>query len=276
MNAPELSTITPLSGFRWPPMGHTPPVELEERTCNVAGRDVRYQTVGAGPPLLLVHGLAGSWRWWRPVAGQLATRHRLYLVDLPGFGSARGQPFVFRDAPSFLRTLVERLGLEQPHLVGHSLGGAVCARAAALWPESVGRLVLAAPACVLEGRHIGHFALPLMNAARQMRPSFLSVVAADSLRAGVLTLYSAAAQILADNARGDELARIATPTLLVWGDRDPLIPLRLARQYEQTLTEARLVVLPGAGHVPMTDRPAQFAHAVLEFLNGLDQARAAA
>jgi len=276
MGAPELSVITPFSGLRRPSTAPTPPVELEEHACNVGGTVVRYQTVGTGPPVLLVHGLAGSWRWWRPVAGQLGTRHRLYLVDLPGFGSARGQPFVFRDAPSFLRTLIEQLGLERPHLVGHSLGGAVCARAAALWPQSIGRLVLAAPACVLERRHLAHYALPLAHAARHMRPSFLSVVAADSLRAGVVTLYRAAAQILAEDARGDELANIATPTLLVWGDRDPLIPLRLARQYEQTLAEARLVVIPGSGHVPMTDRPAQFAQAVLEFLNGVDQARAAA
>jgi pimeloyl-ACP methyl ester carboxylesterase len=249
-------------------MRHTHHVELEERSCNVGGRAVRYHTVGTGPPALLVHGLAGSWRWWRPVAEPLASRHRLYLVDLPGFGSARGQQFVLRDTPTFLRALIEQLGLERPHLVGHSLGGAICARAAALWPDSIGRLVLAAPACVLERRRLENYALPLLAAARQLRPSFLHTVATDSLRAGVVTLYRAATQILADDALRDELAAIVVPTLLLWGDRDPLIPLRLAQQYELALAQSRLVVLAGAGHVPMNDRPAQFAQAVLEFLAG--------
>jgi pimeloyl-ACP methyl ester carboxylesterase len=241
-------------------------VELEEHTCDVGGTAVRYRTAGAGRAVLLVHGLAGSWRWWRPVAEPLAACHRLCVVDLPGFGSAHRQRFVLGDAPTFLRALIEQLGLERPHLVGYSLGAAVCARTAALWPERVGRLVLAAPAGLLERRHVGQYALPLLSSASHLRPAFLRVVAADALRAGVVTLYRAATQLLGDDALRDELAGIAAPTLLVWGDRDPLVPLRLARDYERALPQARLVVLRGAGHVPMADRPAEFARAVRGFL----------
>jgi pimeloyl-ACP methyl ester carboxylesterase len=245
-----------------------PTVELEERTCDVGGTPVRYRTAGTGRPVLLVHGLAGSWRWWRPVAEPLAARHRLCVVDLPGFGSARGQRFVLGDAPTFLRALIEQLELERPHLVGYSLGGAVCARAAALWPDAVGGLVLVAPAGLLQRRRVHQHALPLLAAASHIRPSFVRVVAADSLRAGVVTLYRAATQLLGDDALRDDVARITAPTLLVWGERDRLVPLRLAREYERALPHARLVVLPGAGHVPMADRPAEFAEAVLGFLDG--------
>ena len=160
------------------------------------------------------------------------------------------------------------MGLERPHLVGHSLGGAVCARVAALWPEEIGRLVLAAPAGLLERRRPEAYALPLAAALRHMRPAFLRVVLRDSLRAGLLTLHRAARQLLGDDALRDELASIAAPTLLLWGERDPLVPLRLADEYERSIPDARVVVLAGAGHVAMADRPAEFAHALLDFVCG--------
>jgi pimeloyl-ACP methyl ester carboxylesterase len=239
---------------------------LEQRTCDIGGASVRYRVAGSGPATVLVHGLAGSWRWWEPVVAPLASSLRIYLVDLPGFGSAREQTFVLGDAPSYLRALIAEIGLERPHLVGHSLGGAVCARVAALWPQAVGRLVLAAPAGLLERRHPARYALPLAAAARHMRPALLRVLLTDSLRAGLLTLYRAGTQLLGDDALRDELASITAPTLLVWGERDPLVPLRLADEYERVIPDARLVVLPGAGHVAMADRPAEFAGALLDFV----------
>jgi pimeloyl-ACP methyl ester carboxylesterase len=241
---------------------------LEERTCNIDGSSVRYRVAGSGPATVLVHGLAGSWRWWEPVVAPLASRLRIYLVDLPGFGSARGQAFVLGDAPSYLRAALAAMGLERPHLVGHSLGGAVCARLAALWPQSVDRLVLAAPAGLLERRRVAQYALPLAAALRHARPAFLRVLLADTLRAGLLTLYRAGTQLLGDDALLDELSSITAPTMLVWGERDPLVPLRIADEYGRALPDARLVVLAGAGHVAMADRPAEFADALLDFVCG--------
>jgi pimeloyl-ACP methyl ester carboxylesterase len=139
---------------------------------------------------------------------------------------------------------------------------------AALWPQTVDRLVLAAPAGLLERRHPAQYALPLAAALRHARPGFLRVVLADSLRAGVLTLYHAATRLLGEDALRDELASIRAPTLLIWGDRDPLVPLRLAREYERAVPHARLVVFPGVGHIAMAERPTEFAHAILDFIAG--------
>jgi pimeloyl-ACP methyl ester carboxylesterase len=213
-----------------------------------------------------VHGLAGSTRWWEPVEPLLADRLRIHLVDLPGFGSARGRPFVLGDAPSFLRTLVEQLGLERPHLVGHSLGGAVCARYAALWPDAVGRLVLVAPAGLLERRHVAQYVMPLGASLRHLRPLFLSVVVRDSLRAGALTLYRATRQVLADDGLARELASIRSPTLLLWGERDALVPASLAARYVAVLPDVQVQLVSGAGHVLMSERPEEFSRAVREFL----------
>ena len=230
--------------------------------------DVRYRVAGTGPPTVLVHGLAGSWRWWEPVIEQLASSLRVYLFDLPGFGSARGQSFVLGDAPSYVRSLMAQIELERANLVGYSLGGAVCARVAALWPQTVDRLVLAAPAGLLDRRHPAHYALPLAAAVRHARPAFLRIVLADSLRAGVLTLYHAATQLLGEDALRDELASINAPTLLIWGNKDPLVPFRLAREYERAIPHAKLVVFDGVGHIAMAERPNEFADAILDFIAG--------
>jgi pimeloyl-ACP methyl ester carboxylesterase len=242
-------------------------VVLEERVCEVGSTRIRYRVVGNGPAVVLVHGLAGSWRWWQPVVAHLATRFRVYLIDLPGFGTARRQTFVLADAPSYLLELIEAFGLERANLVGHSAGGAVCARVAVLWPEAVDRLVLAAPAGLLERRRIRQNLLPLARSLRQARPRFLPVVLGDTLRAGLVTLYRSSGQLLDDGTLRGQLSSIKAPTLLIWGERDHLVPAALAAGYEQTIPEARLVLLEHAGHMPMLERPEQFSRAVLQFLS---------
>ena len=227
---------------------------LEERQCHVGGIPVRYRVAGVGPPIVFVHGLAGSWRWWESIVEPLAPRLRIFLVDLPGFGSARAGTFALAQAPSYIRALIAELGLERPHLVGHSLGGAVCARVAALWPDAVDRLVLVAPAGLLERRHPSQYALPIAMALRHAQPRFLRILIVDSLRAGLLSVYRAGKELLGDDALVAALASITAPTLLVWGERDSLVPLRLARAYQRALPKARLVVFQDVGHIPMVER----------------------
>jgi pimeloyl-ACP methyl ester carboxylesterase len=239
---------------------------LEERACDIGGVTVHYRVAGSGHPVVLVHGLGGSWRWWEPVVKPLAGRMRIYLVDLPGFGSARGRPFVLGDAPSYIHALLGEVGLERVDLIGHSLGGIVCARVAASWPETVERLVLVAPAGLLDRQRPTQYALPLAAALRHARPRFLRVAAGDSLHAGLLAVYRAGKQLLGDDALRGELSSIQAPTLLVWGERDPIVRPRLAVEYVRAIPAAELVMLAGAGHVPMSDQPNDFVAAVVEFL----------
>jgi pimeloyl-ACP methyl ester carboxylesterase len=234
--------------------------------CEIGGVAVRYRVAGSGHPAVLVHGLGGSWRWWKPVVEPLAERMRIYLVDLPGFGSARGRPFVLGDAHAYMRALLEEVGLERVSLIGHSLGGVVCARLAALWPDLVESLVLVAPAGLLDRQRPSQYALPIAAALRHARPRFLMVAGGDSLRAGPLMVYRAGRQLLGDDALRGQLSSIQAPTLLVWGERDPMVLPQLAGEYQRAITGAELVILAGAGHVPMSEQPHDFAAAVLDFL----------
>jgi pimeloyl-ACP methyl ester carboxylesterase len=160
---------------------------------------------------------------------------------------------------------MNELGIHRAHLVGHSLGGAVVARLAARWPEKVDRLVLAAPAGPFERRRIVAYALPLLATARHAKPRFLRLLVTDAARAGATTLLRAGRELVGDDTLAHDLHAIRAPTLLVWGDHDPLVPVERAEEYRQAIPDARLVVVRGAGHVAMSDRPAEFAQTVLDF-----------
>ncbi len=243
--------------------------ELVEREIAVEGVPVRYRTGGTGPPVVLVHGLSGSARWWRPVLPALTSRHAVHLVDLPGFGRFRagGPRFALARACSWLDAWIEAAGLERPTLVGHSMGAAIALRLAGERGERVGRLVLVAPAGLPTGRSLLGHALPLAAALRRSRPRFLALLARDALRAGPRTLAGATRDVLAEDVR-EELGAVAVPTLVVVGERDTLTPRAAVELVRAGVASSRLVVLAGAGHVPMFDRPEELAEAVLTFLDG--------
>lgn len=243
---------------------------MELRHVELAGAEVGWHCAGAGPPLVLVHGLAGSWRWWRPVLPALARRFETHLVDLPRFGAVAGaRP---GDAADWLVRWLDAVGLVRPALVGHSLGGLLAAQVAARHPELPRRLVLTGPAGVPTGRSGLRETLVLASCAWTVSPRFLPVLAADVLRWGPPALLRGGLYALATDLRAD-LARIEAPTLLVWGERDRLVPARLGPVWRDAIPAARLAVIPGAAHVPMVERPSAFARAVLDFLEEAEDER---
>jgi pimeloyl-ACP methyl ester carboxylesterase len=129
---------------------------LARHRVRVRGREIPYWTTGAGPPLVLLHGLGGSSRCWTPSLGGLATTHRLFLVDWPGFGSLwrLHREFLLDEASSWLADWIEAVALARIRVVGHSMGGYVAARFAARYPDLVERLVLVAPAGIPSGRSL--------------------------------------------------------------------------------------------------------------------------
>ena len=155
-------------------------LSLAEREVAVAGARVRYRTAGAGDPVVLVHGLAGSTRWWTPVLPALAARRAVYLVDLPGFGAMRGGlRGGLAGAAAWLGAWMDAVGLERPALVGHSMGAAIALRVAAGRAEQLDRLVLVTPAGLPTGRSLFGYAVPLATALRHSTPRFLAVLASS-------------------------------------------------------------------------------------------------
>ena len=246
-----------------------PGAEVFGREVVVEGRRIRYEVAGEGEPVVLVHGLSGSTRWWDRTVPALVARYRVYLVDLPGFGSMSGAEggFVLSEAAGWLSSWMEAVGLEETHLVGHSMGGYISILLAARRPEKLRRLVLVAPAGVPTGRSMPGYLIPLLQAGRYMAPDFLPVLARDALRTGPLTLFGAARELLTEDVR-EYLREIEAPTLLVWGHEDALVPWSAGDVLRGEIPDSRLLLLEGAGHVPMFERAAETNAAILSFLAG--------
>ena len=217
------------------------------------------------PPLVCVHGLSGSSRWWTRVTALIDHHVPLVLSDVP-------RSLKPSEVETWLAGRIEELG-PPVDLAGHSLGALVSVRVAALRPELVRRLVLISPPGVGPPRSPLTYAWPLARTMLGSRPSFLVRLTYDGLRAGPRNLARGGLHV----ARADvtaELAAVTAPTLLVWGARDGVVPIEEASIWLERMPDARLVVIQGAGHVPMVDSPFELAEAIRPFLEKrFDEAR---
>ena len=222
--------------------------------------------------VVLLHGLSGSAVWWRRNVPALAKRYRVVLPELVGFGrspAAKRLPPVDETA-DLLDDWMGAMQLERVHLVGHSMGGQISIHLAARHPSRLDRLVLVDAAGIprpLTPRNAIRFAMEVGPLWRWGDPRFLPTIVRDALNAGPRTVVGAIGHILRDDVR-PLLARITAPTLVVWGERDNLVPLLHAGEMRDQIPHAQLAVLRGAGHNPMVDRAADFNRLLLRFLGG--------
>lgn len=228
---------------------------------------MRYRAAGEGPAVVLVHGLGGTARWWTATEAALARTHRVIVPDLPGFGYAlRGRPFGLEDAPSVLGGLIERLGAGRASLVGHSFGALACLGVAGALPAAVERLVMiGAPVRTASPALLGN-ALPAARTILALPPAAALMVAWDIVTRSPAALLRAAGEILALGGEPAIAGEPPVPTLVIWGARDALVPVRGAGWVARAMPGARVRVIPGAGHVPMLDRPGELNRELLAFL----------
>ncbi|HEY8477370.1 MAG TPA: alpha/beta fold hydrolase [Chloroflexota bacterium] len=229
---------------------------------------VYYQVAGEGKPVVLLHGLAGSTRWWAPTIAPLARAFRVYVIDLIHFGgSSSRQPFALNRAARLLIEWMDWLGVPRASIVGHSLGGHIAADLAADFPDRVDRLVLVDAAALPLERNLLRHALGLFQTLQSLPRNIVALLVLDALRAGPVAIWSAAHELLSADIRS-KLPRIQAPTLIIWGERDALLPLDLGKRLAALLPRARLAVVDGAGHTPMLERPEAFNRLIVDFLAG--------
>jgi pimeloyl-ACP methyl ester carboxylesterase len=265
-------------------------------TVTVDGTRVNYVRMGAGPAVLLIHGLAGSWRNWLENIPDIARDHTAIAVDLPGFGeseSPRGEVTISGYA-AFIGSFLEEIGVQEAALVGSSMGGLIAAAVAAGAPGRARSLVLVSAAApgtrAAPGQEVGRSG-PLQTLAaaaarrsglllrsatvrrvalgRLMRhPDRISRRLVGQLAAGVARPASIAARHATENNDiGTRLGDIEAQTLLVWGAEDRVVPPRVASHYEAAIANSRLVVMPDTGHAPMIERPAFFNRVLHQFFS---------
>jgi pimeloyl-ACP methyl ester carboxylesterase len=225
-------------------------------------------TVPATPdvlPVVLVHGLGTSDRWWAPTIPVLAERRRVLAVDLVGFGRSAGQPVRLDIAADQLAAWAEAIGLERAAWVGHSMGGIVVTDLAARHPGLVKRLVLVNAAGLPISQRVTSHLRNILHATPVLPLAAYPIAVECVLRCGPLAIMRAGHQILATDL-GDRLDAIRAPTLVIWGGRDRLLPPSYGRRMAARIPRARYVELTEAGHSPQWEQPAEFVRTLSAFL----------
>jgi len=237
-------------------------------TSIINGQLLSYRITGSGPPLVLLHGYGVSGYLWQRALPYLRQQRQVFVVDLPGHGRSKlTNPWRLREVAPLLATWLQQMELPPIALVGHSMGGAIALHLTAHAPALVERLVLVDAAGL-------PFEVPLpLLAARSVRSMFQPggggypwPLVHDILRRPRLRLLWQAAQQLKSSDFRVELATITIPTLIIWGERDLLIPLEVGKALSIALPHATFVTLPNCGHRPPLAQPELFSRFVLEFI----------
>ncbi len=235
---------------------------------------------------MLVHGAAEDSRVWRPQLAALADEFTVVAWDEPGAGGSSDVPsgFALADFARCLAALMEALALGPAHVAGISWGGTVVLELYRHHPELVATLILIDTYAGWKGSLPEEEVRARVAGARQMLaappeefdPTFPGLFAGEPPAEFVPLLEEIAAAVrpeslrtllpvMAEADQRDLLLRIAVPTLLVWGEFDARSPLRVAREFEQAIPDATLVVIPTCGHVSNLERPEQLNQAVRAF-----------
>jgi pimeloyl-ACP methyl ester carboxylesterase len=269
---------------------------VAERIVGV--RDGLFQTrlleAGAGQPVVYLHGAegpigpsAGAAPGWPPFLGVLAERFRMIAPEQPGFGESTGAEHLMDvlDLIVYQLDLLDALGLERPHLVGHDLGGMIAAELAAVAGGRVGRLALVAPLGLWldETPVLDVFATPRddlvsMGWHDPSAPAAQAVLAppadeeeqqlARLRRAQNLATAGRYLWPIPDRGLKKRLHRVTPPTLLLWGADDRVVPPAYAEAFRAALPNASLELLPNCGHYPMLEQPGAFTRTLVPFLTG--------
>jgi pimeloyl-ACP methyl ester carboxylesterase len=254
-----------------------------EEYLDFPGGRVHLLSGGDGPPLLFLHAAGGAGQW-HEFHELLARRFTVFAPDHPGFGGSDEFADVedMDDLVYHYLDVIERLGLDSPHVVGASFGGWLAAELAVAAPHAVGSLVLLSPAGLRLPEH------PIADLFLMTPEQLAGALFHDSAKAaGIFPAEPGVDDVLAAYRDMTALARFAwtpflcnpklerrlrratAPTLVVWPAEDRIVPIAHGHRYAELIPKAELSVVEDCGHAMYFERPAEFAAAVTEFLNGV-------
>ncbi len=263
---------------------------MKQDLVKVNGYSVRYLEDGSSRSkhVLLLHGLGASAERWSRIMPIFAKHFHVVAPDIIGFGYS-DKPEVSYTIPFFLdfvKDFTHAMGIENLTLIGASLGGQIAAEFAITNRNTIENLVLVTPAGMMKEP------TPVLNyyIAAAMYPTFDNAKKAFKQMAGDSRAvdevyardfvnrmqlpnakYAFMSSIMGSKAAPNlsgRLGEIEAPTLIVWGEKDALIPVRYARKFQKEIKGSHMTIIKSSGHTPYFEKPDDFSAVVLEFLIG--------
>jgi pimeloyl-ACP methyl ester carboxylesterase len=256
-----------------------------QSTVTVSGHDVEMNKGGSGPPLLFLHGGQG-FGTYDPTTGPLAERFTVYAPSIPGmFGTSRPEwLYTITDVAHFTQDLVAKLGLDGYVLAGHSIGGWIAAEMAAMDHHNLKGLVLIDAAGIRpqKGEITEIF---MVSGETRLKLGFHDPSQVPDYEYFTAERTSEEAAVLHSNMEmlsrlcwrpylhnpslPHYLGGVSTPTLVVWGQQDAIVPVECGEMYAKAIPNATLKAIDSCGHSPQMEKPQEFNAAVSSFLDGL-------
>lgn len=247
----------------------TPNAAFREGFVETGGLRIRYMEAGQGPPLIHLHGAGGM----RLTRGHdlLSRSHRVIAFEMPGFGSSavNSGSQTMADLAATMADAVSALGIERFNLLGTSFGGKVALFLATQQPDRVQALVLEAPAAIRpagmrppSGTPADVARLIYAHPERMPLPSAPDPAVAEQTRTLVMRLRGPDR----DAELEARMRLLQTPTLVLFGTLDHLMPPGQGRFYKELMTNCHLVFVYDAGHAISSERPEAFAEVTIDFL----------
>ncbi|WP_371395688.1 alpha/beta fold hydrolase [Fretibacter rubidus] len=271
----------------------SPYFNASDALITIDGLPIRYRDEGAkgAPTIVMIHGFTSSLETWDGVADILKGDYRIIRLDLPGHGltgpDAQAR-YSNADTVRFVSDFLDALDIQNPTLVGNSLGGLVAWRLAQSRPDGVAKLVLISPGGFsINGVTETPVAVPLMvklyltkapeagvrqaTAALYGDPSKLSETRLRTImdmmeRPGNGDAFVTRAETFTLPDPNHDLKTVATPTLILWGDKDIMVPPAHGEKFAATMPNAALTPLDGMGHVPQEEAPELTANLIHQFI----------
>jgi pimeloyl-ACP methyl ester carboxylesterase len=284
--------------------GRRPLLRMHE--VRLPGRRISTLTMGAGPDVLLLHGLGGAKSSFFDTAAALSQHYRVHALDLPGFGASSKPttaPYTARYFADTVCATMDALGIGRAHVAGNSMGGRVAIELGLRQPDRVGGLALLCPAVAFVKRtyhpivrvlrpelgllphsiardKVAQHLWSLFCEPDALDPAVADVVVDEFQRiysspGGRIAFLASARNIYLESPFGRDgfygrLSQLEPPALFVWGSHDTVIPPAFGRHVARWLPSAEQIVLDGCGHVPQVERSAQCTGLIERFFARVD------
>ena len=261
---------------------------MEEKFVEIDGNKIRYFESGSSKhTLVLIHGLGASSERWKYVIPLLDTNFHVVVPDLVGFGHS-DKPladYTLDYFSNFLERFLTSLGIQNPSIMGSSLGGQIAAEYTSNHCESVEKLILVSPsgtmkqptpaldayimAALYPNEQSAKNAFETMEGAGKNIPMDIinGFVTRMKLPNAKFAFMSTLLGLKNSDLITEKLANISSPTLIIWGTKDPVIPITFADAFVSSIENCQFYEMTECGHTPYVQEPEKFASYVLKFLN---------